>query len=55
MAAEGSHPKPTPAPCEATHAWLQRKVDQARRSVRAGQGEPNEKFEAEFAARRAQA
>jgi len=35
--------------------WLQRKIDRARVSMRAGQGIPNDEIEAEFAARRRQA
>lgn len=34
-------------------AFLRRKVDAARSSIRAGLGHPNEEVEAEFAARRA--
>lgn len=35
-------------------AFLRRKVEVARRSMRAGRGHSNEKVEAEFAARRAE-
>ena len=36
-------------------AFLQRKVDAARASIRAGEGPPNDEIEAEFAALRAAA
>jgi predicted transcriptional regulator len=36
-------------------AFLRRKVEAGRASMRAGQGRPNEEVEAEFAARRADA
>lgn len=36
-------------------AFLQRKVDDARASIQAGEGIPNDEIEAEFAALRAQA
>ena len=34
-------------------AWLQRKVDKARKSIAAGRGRPDEEVRAEFADRRA--
>lgn len=38
---------------QAHDEFLQRKVDRARRSMRAGQGKSSDEVEAEFAARRA--
>jgi hypothetical protein len=37
------------------HNFLQRKVDEARRSLRKGEGRRNEEIETEYAAKRSQA